>query len=591
VRVRRKRSKKRKVRRRILIGGAALLFLTLLAGGWLAWNAVHARSQLQAVRADVSHLQSELAAGDLAGARSTSVALREHAAAARSYTASPIWGVGEHVPVVGPNLTSAGSLTKIVDQLAQGALPRLVDAADVLTPARLRSSDGSIDLAAISHVAPGLSSARVTLASAVTSLRHMSGSGWASVENAREELLSRVFSLSKTVEGAQEAAQLAPPLLGSSAPKSYMVTFQNDAEMRTTGGMPGAFAIVRVSHGRFKFTRFESDNYLVGTQATGVDFGRGYDQLYGTSGNGAKSEYRNTNLSPNYPYAAQLWLAMWRHKTGRQLDGAITLDPTALSYLLAASGPATLPDGTSISTSNVVAYTQSTVYQRFAHDNAARKQFLLSLAKAVSHKIVAPGVDLPALVHGAAQAASEGRLLLWVTDKAAEARLARLPLGGAEPQTSAPYFRLALWNSTGSKLDYYIHATLDWASTDCGGKRQVTVTVRLSNTAPLHLPGYVLGLSADKQFHIPPGDEYLGILAYGTHGAQLSRYTVDGRATEPAQLAELGHPVWSDGQFVPRGRTVTIVYRMTEPASSASPVVPAQPMVNPMTVTTHTSHC
>jgi hypothetical protein len=273
------------------------------------------------------------------------------------------------------------------------------------------------------------------------------------------------------------------------------------------------------------------------------------------------------------------------------LDGAITLDPTALSYLLAASGPATLPDGTSISADNVVAYTQSTVYQRFAHDNAARKQFLLEVAKAASHKIVAPGVDLPALVHGAAQAASQGRLLLWVTDRAAEARLARLPLGGAEPQTSDPYFRLALWNSTGSKLDYYIHAAVDWASTDCGGKRQVTVTVRLSNTAPLHLPAYVLGLSADKQFHIPPGDEYLGILAYGTNGAQLSRYTVDGRATEPAQFAELGHPVWSDGQFVPRGRTVTIVYRMTEPASSASPVVPAQPMVNPMQVTVHTSHC
>ncbi len=149
--------------------------------------------------------------------------------------------------------------------------------------------------------------------------------------------------------------------------------------------------------------------------------------------------------------------------------------------------------------------------------------------------------------------------------------MARLPIGGVEPQTRAPYFRLALWNSTGSKLDYYIHASLDWASSTCGAKQHVTVTVHLLNSAPDGLPGYVLGETADKQFHIPPGDEYLAIMAYATDGAELSRYTVNGRATEPAQFAELGHPVWSDGQYVRRGQPMTIVYDIVEPASTAGP--------------------
>lgn len=590
VRVRVRRRKKR-TKRRILLGLAVLVALVVLGGAWLAWNALHARSELQQVRADVARLQSEVSAGDLTAATTTANDMRGHAAAAHSYVDSPIWSLGQHVPFLGGNLTSARTLTTIVDQVAQGALPRLVDAAGVLAPSKLHQPDGSIDLTAIEHAAPPLAQAHATLASATADLQQMSRSGWASIESARTELLARVQSLNKTIGTAQEAAQLAPPLLGAAGPRSYMVTFQNDAEMRTTGGMPGAFAILQVTGGRLHFVKFEPDDYLIGTTATGVDFGHGYDAIYGTSGNGARAEYRNTNLSPNFPYAAQLWLGMWRHKTGQQLDGAITLDPTALSYLLAASGPAKLADGTTVTADNVVAYTQSTIYQRYATDNAARKQHLLDIAQAASTTIMAPGVDLAALVHGAAQAASEQRLLLWVRDRSVEAKLASLPIGGVEPQTTAPYFRLALWNATGSKLDYYIHAAVDWSSSGCGAKRHVTATVTITNDAPAGLPDYVTGGPAVRDLNIPPGEEYLAILAYTTQGGVLAGYSVNGHATEPAQLSELGHPVFSDGRYIPRGGTVTIVYRLTEPASTATPIVPAQPMVNPMKVTVHQEAC
>ena len=158
VRVRRRRRRRR--RRRIVLGGAGLLVLLVLAGAWLAWNALHARSQLQLVRADVQRLQSQIASGDLAGARDTISSLRSHATAAQSYVDSPIWRVGESVPFLGSRLTSARSLTTIIDQISNDAMPRLVDAASVLTPAKLREANGSIDLAAIEHVAPELAARR-----------------------------------------------------------------------------------------------------------------------------------------------------------------------------------------------------------------------------------------------------------------------------------------------------------------------------------------------------------------------------------------------------------------------------------------------
>jgi hypothetical protein len=66
---------------------------------------------------------------------------------------------------------------------------------------------------------------------------------------------------------------------------------------------------------------------------------------------------------------------------------------------------------------------------------------------------------------------------------------------------------------------------------------------------------------------------------------------VNGKDTDFAQFSERGHPVWSDGEYVARGKTTTIVYHLTEPAGTDAPLVPAQPMVNPMTVTVHDAVC
>ena len=53
------------------------------------------------------------------------------------------------------------------------------------------------------------------------------------------------------------------------------------------------------------------------------------------------------------------------------------IDPTALSYLLAVTGPAELPDGTQASAANVVALTESTTYETFATDDSGRRDYLL----------------------------------------------------------------------------------------------------------------------------------------------------------------------------------------------------------------------
>ncbi len=119
-------------------------------------------------------------------------------------------------------------------------------------------------------------------------------------------------------------------MLGESGVKRYFVGFLNDAEARGIGGLPGAFAILTVDHGKLAFTHFESDSALDGISAK-VDLGSDYAAAYGRDD--PTDLYINSDVSPDFTDAAQIWASMWEQQSGEKVDGAIALDPTALSYL------------------------------------------------------------------------------------------------------------------------------------------------------------------------------------------------------------------------------------------------------------------
>ncbi len=82
---------------------------------------------------------------------------------------------------------------------------------------------------------------------------------------------------------------------------------------------------------------------------------------------------------------------MWAEQTGTNVDGVIAIDPVALSYILGAVGPITMPDGEVVSRDNVVELTESTAYLRFPTDQVARKQYLQDIANAVVTEDHGPG--------------------------------------------------------------------------------------------------------------------------------------------------------------------------------------------------------
>jgi hypothetical protein len=582
--------RKRRLRRRVglvmMIAGAAII----LAGAWIAVTGFMARGELARARAEVHQLRTEIAAGDLAGARVAAADLGRHAHRAHQLTTGPAWSLAAGLPAGGEPLRTIRGVTTGIDQLGRDALPQLVQAGDVLEPTKLRNPDGSIDLARIVAAAPKLDRAAATMSATTKRIGALPHSTWLhSIDGARRDVAGQLAALARDGRSADLAAHIAPAMLGQDGPRKYFVAFQNDAEARGTGGLPGAFAIVRADHGKLTFTQFENDTTLDGVPAK-VGFGPDYDRLY--DGANTTTDYRNSNLSAQFPYAAQIWASMWQKLSGEHVDGAIAVDPTALSYLLAVTGPAALADTSQITAGNVVALTQSTVYSRFATDNDARRQYLLAVAGAVSKKIVEAHGSTTSLVKAAGKAAGERRLLVWSADPAVQADIAQTSLAGAIPTTAAPYVGLAIVNDGGNKLDYYLDRSLDWQRTGCGSTRPVTVRIKLTNSAPASgLSAYVTSRSDRHSYLIKPGDNRLEVSYYASAGALMTGVTVGGRAGTAGVGSEHGHPVYTVDLELPRGTSRTIVLHLTEPAGSGDPIVLRQPLVRPLSVSLQDATC
>ena len=123
-------------------------------------------------------------------------------------------------------------------------------------------------------------------------------------------------------------------LAGADAPKRYMIAFQNSAEARGTGGILGAFAIIELNKGALTVVRTGSNAVLYSLKDVPVAVPAEFTKLYGKN----PAILQNSNLSPHFPYGAEIWMGLWKKQFGEQLDGVIAVDPSSLLMGTGVSG-------------------------------------------------------------------------------------------------------------------------------------------------------------------------------------------------------------------------------------------------------------
>ena len=565
--------------------------LAVIAGYFVATGLI-ARHHLERAKYDVEQLRHSLLSSDHAAAHRWMVAAKSQAQSAHRWLAGPAWAAAEHIPWFGRPARVERGLSNVAVTLAVKALPLAVQAGDVLTPSRLRTADGAIRLDVFRSAAAPLAAAATAADGAARAVADLPGSSWLPAANhARSGATSMIDDLRRVLRDAGDASRLAPDMLGGNGTRRYMLVVENDAEARGLGGLPGVAAVVTVTDGRLSFGQFKN-NYFFNTipdlQVPGV-----YDAYRHTyAGTDVLTNFQDSDVSPDFPVVAKVWVAMWQAKTGQQLDGAIAADPTALSYLLDATGPARLRDGSKVSGRNVVSLTEQKAYAQI-DSLLARQEYFIEIAKAVSRRVIdAPHGSARALVDAMSRAVTEHRLSVYSADPAEQSTLAATPLAGGLPSTTAPFVGAIVNNGQGSKLDYYLQRSVTYERTGCSvsGQQLSTVTIRLTNAAPADLPPYVTARLEDTR-HNPVGSERLFVALYTTQGAQLLGVTGNGSQLLATVGSEVGHSRYEVDVTIDRGATTAVVFHLIEPNSSKPVQVWKQPGVLPESVAVTGRRC
>jgi hypothetical protein len=578
--------------RQLTIGAALVVGLAIV---WILVTGYFARVQLQRLQARVDAVRVLVNDGKLDEARTVASQLPDIAGQAHRLTTGPAWWAASVVPYVGEPVRVVRATTQAADELGGQALPRLLEVAADIDPQHLRTNGNVIQLAPLQRAAPVLAQVATSLDAVRARVDALPHHTWLSViDSSRDNFGTEVDSVTGYVGGAARAAATLPDLLGAHGLRRYFIGLQNESELRGTGGLPGSFAIVTADHGKLHFTHFESDQALLPARThsiidTGLNFGSDYDSLYGPSG--PTQLFINSNVSPNFSYAAQIWAAMWQKTSGEHIDGALALDPQVLANFLAVTGPVHTPQGITVSAENVVAVTEAQEYGLFPQF-AARKQFLTDVLRVTANRVLdgsSPAIGLLRAMSGSSQ---EHRVFAWVADASAQRAIAQTNYSGDIPDNSRPFVGVTLNNDAAGKLDYYLHRTVSWERVGCGPDRSMTVTVTLQNAAPAGgLPGYVAGRGDDTPLTTKPGDNRTLLDYFATHGAQLTSVTIDGKSATSAVLRDRGHPVFRIDLELPRGRTRVVVFRLSEPPGTGPVQVWRQPGVNPLDVSGTDESC
>ena len=314
---------------------------------------------------------------------------------------------------------------------------------------------------------------------------------------ARRDAQSELRELSETIHTASLLLKGLPTFMGAEEPRTYFFGAQNPAELRGTGGLIGAYSILRIDAGRFHFSPFVPIHDLARPPLKSIpspseDYSANYDQFR----RGGRF-WTSINVMPDFPSVAKAILSSFEAATGTRLDGVILADPFAEAALLEATGPVRLPGyDVEIDAGNVVAFTTNEAYSLLT-DPVQRKEVLGDVARAAFARFVTQSSPDQGDLAGFLEAASGRHIQVFSDDPLIQRGLIATPVAGAlRPRGADDDLVSVVVNSAaGSKVDFYQERSIRYdVDLSEDGSAAATLDLTLRNEAPESgQPPYVIG--------------------------------------------------------------------------------------------------
>lgn len=291
---------------------------------------------------------------------------------------------------------------------------------------------------------------------------------------------------------AKPAIEKLPFVLGVNGERKYMVLFQNDAELRATGGFMTAYAILRVEKGKV-FQEKSEDMYALddkfNSRLPAPAVIRRYLPLV------YRFNLRDMNLSPDFKVSMDDFSGHYNGMRGEpKIDGIIAVDTQILREIVDVLGPIEVPGYGTFTSENdprcdcpqIVYELEALADRPLATLRENRKGVLAPMLQSILIKSYgAPKQIWPALFQKVLTNIAEKHVLFYLYDEEEQQAAEFINVAGRIESWDGDYVHLNDTNFAGAKSNMFTDQEVEQQyDVSADGSITKTITVKYQNPFP-----------------------------------------------------------------------------------------------------------
>jgi len=351
-----------------------------------------------------------------------------------------------------------------------------------------------------------------------------------------KEVLSLVDEGTTVIKESKPLLEKAPSLLGVDKPRTYLVIFQNDKELRPTGGFITAYSIMNVDKAKFSPVDSSDIYNLDAKYKPTIEAPKPIiDYIKGPYVLSKNLRLRDMNWSPDFATSMKLFLDESSKVGIENVDGIIAVDTQTLVNLLNVIGPIGVPGFGNFSTEIIPecncaqvihelesfadvegpivwdpAGTGKIIYAPPNSDN--RKKIIGPLMNSImSNALGQPKEKLPALFEAAFKSLTEKHVLFYLTDESEQSAVEGFRIAGSVADYDGDYLLINDANLGGRKSNLYATQEVSQVvdiKKDGSVEKNVTITYK----NPEKQDGWLNSVLPNwVRIYVPKGSELISI--------------------------------------------------------------------------------
>ncbi len=178
---------------------------------------------------------------------------------------------------------------------------------------------------------------------------------------------------------------VSPQILGYDRQMNYLILFQNNFELRPTGGFIGSYGILSLRNGKILSFSVRDVYDADGKLTADIDPPFALKRYMGAS----HWFLRDSNFSIDFPTSANQAASFLKLETGEKVDGVVGIDVSLLEALLSVTGPVKVADyNETVHKENFYILTEKYVQEDFFPGSTQKKDFLRAFERSLTNTLI-----------------------------------------------------------------------------------------------------------------------------------------------------------------------------------------------------------